>query len=335
MLRRVIVPFVELFFILLLMFIALYFVTASLTGEGDTRAQDELHSLEIELKTSWLVWEIWAGKLPEYPSDGNFTYQFPSGSYRALGFTVEAASLEPYLESVGWDVGWSAIGNGDWIYQDRPSIYSDGVCVPFEEKRWFIRKGGSHQKRPSAETGNEPSMPRLEAIASGSPSADFTAIVEEIRASDTISWKLKVLFQPKEIGRDTIVRVGIPVLPIPESSKLSSGSIRFEHEVLTTGKRVNGELVVSRFSNDQAYANLDYNEVALGVVKGEGEKFIQDMNSFFKVDLNMNSGSLNTGGDIPVIFDLPDCRPFPRVYLYSILSPSGVELSLESPEQRQ
>lgn len=333
MLRRVIVPFVELFFVLLLVFIALYLVTASLVGEGNTRAQDELHTLEIELTGSQLAASVWFGKLPDLVNGERGLHQFSSGRFRALGFTVEAASLGAYTEGLGWDAGWSVIGRGDWMYQDSLSVYSEAdECIQLEETRWFIRDGGIHKKRPSSESGTEPSMPVLEAIAAGSPSADFTAVVEESIQGDTVTWNLKILFQPKEISRETVIRVGIPILPLPEASTSSSGGIKFTHEVLTKGVQVSGEIVVPGFSSSQLVGSHDFNEVALRVVRGEASELIQSPSDFFNVDLNVTDGVLGPRDRVPVFFDLPDCRPFPRVYLYGVLSSAGVKLTLNSPE---
>lgn len=320
MLRRVIVPFVELFFVLLLVFIALYMVTASLTGEGETRSQDELHVLDVHLRVPASDGETWFEWLVSQGTSDGTSILLASGAYLPRFFTLESATLSSYDNGEGWAFGWSRTGRGDWATQDGNAVVSDGVCIPFTDARAHLRNG---EHRSLFSSDDDPTAPSsaLRTISTGGNDGDFTVLIGVSDSSELNETNVRILFQPREIARQTILRFGVPVIPMIESETPAHASISFVHEVLGQKVRSAGAVLTPMLAQSE-----------FSIIATNRSISLDQWSNVLQPSIRMTTGSISMDGSVPMIFHLPDCAAFPMVYLYVLLGPSGVELSLEPPE---
>ena len=159
MLRRVLIPFSELFILLTLVFLTLFFVSAALSGRGEDRPSDALHLITISASRGIALTRRPSSE-PPYPWPSRSLLAEPQpwpGSDDFLTFS--ATSVAGFEEQV-WEGTWPPddleLGYAEW--QSVRLDGTDGACTSLADAARDDAELMSYQKQ------NHPPANRIESL---------------------------------------------------------------------------------------------------------------------------------------------------------------------------
>lgn len=299
MLRRILVPFSELFIMLALMFFALFFISAALGGAGEARPEDELHIVEV-------TWEyrLDTSVLPPELPDRRLRV-FAQRLSRPI-LTLEAkVATDPGGD---WQFGWTDQIGPSRSLEHEVALALSGQCTPFDRtnRHEFIRRF-TQTEEPELRPGR--ALPSLAEVGSG---VAFTAVTSSSSSGgqdvpgDYNLFQINTLtiaYRPVDLQRPVLLRIGVRVqriIPPPDSAPPVQ-RISFRSETLATGRLVTG---IMEAEPGGSSATLRTSEI------GRGSDDPQP---------------------VALSHAQPDCSDIGAMFLYVLLEPEGASFHATHP----
>lgn len=288
MLRRILVPFSELFILLALMFLSLFFISAALGGKGESRPEDEINLVEI-------VWDLepdW-----EFSKDQMI---FSDSWYGMPGVFISASDANSAIEG-RWSFFWAGTSPGSTIY-DWSSIY-DGQCSSINDLESSSRIRTLERRREilgsivgnQVELREETAIPALidsngDTLFSVSRDWSATLLSEANDGLAKYRFRLRFLFafRPIDLDRDLELEIGW-LLPAPSIS------------------------VDVPVGSDWRGAAADPGEAIISVRKGTTNEPLEVIGEIQVSDfqnISWKDNGRTNRSDAPIYFSNPSCEQF-------------------------
>lgn len=250
MLRRILVPFSELFIMLTLMFFVLFFISASLGGRGDALPEDDLHIVTVAWETKFDVTERTNRTLGDQGlNETHYNVNFLRNAFSLNSpLQLNAITLADWREESDWDI--SIFDGGRLVLNNqRFTKNSDGQCVSVASRKLGDRTTGFRVFREDQTLRPEELIRNL---AVANDSTDFTVATSGSSSVGRdvvgpyeffISNKLSLSFLPEDVHRPTLIQILVWGAPIDgEGEAPEIGKIRYSLETIGSKSITSGTL---------------------------------------------------------------------------------------------
>ncbi len=305
MMRRVLLPFSELFILLALMFLVLFFVSAALGGRGEERPSDTLHLVDISWEMKRGEWRrenfefgnLWLAKSPFFASastladaqDGAWFLTWAMDSLNHNVFNWQAFSDDEVCTPLQADVNSGMIKQ--WDRPNHPNLTLTPIPQMLPPKSFQILTGGNGSLI-TASTRN------IESVGIHFTENDDTIF--------TFTSGLSLAYRPEDIGRSIVIEAGVL---IPLNSQ--------------TDDVVRQDFTESRIVFRHGTATGDARQTILTLFTGHLKR------AFWHAD-DQSASILSA----PVYYSNKACKsddPFMSIRLFVTLTPKGATASLYDP----
>ncbi|UWS07077.1 hypothetical protein [Phaeobacter inhibens] len=300
MLRRILVPFSELFIVLALMFVALFVITAALVGKGDARPEDDIHIIKITWRQDYALHRKSAG------SDFGAAAAIIETITRVFwkpDLILEATDFVTLSEFGHWQYAWTDSGSAKHNAGIENSISIADACVLRHKESGHAYISDFSSIALDLHHPNQV----LRALSGSAANSKLTATI----SSSTITNagpnrhnqtnNLTISYRPEDVNRPVLLRVGTKTMNLS-----GKGSTRDVNEILYYAETLGKD----RLQQGKVYVDDD----------GASAKW------------ERGTGPSQLYSDYPLSYWDDSCKTEGRLFLYVLVKSDGVTFHSDIPE---